>query len=73
MKHFSANLVKTLDGIDSYATSQDQFAAKRYIHFNSDTLAPHSAITGIANVALRHIHNLHQTPHLTNTPLLKVY
>jgi hypothetical protein len=52
MKRSSANLVKTLGGIDSYATSQDQFAAERYIRYNSDTLAPHSVITGIADVAL---------------------
>jgi hypothetical protein len=31
MKRSSANPVKTLVGIDSYATSQDQFAAERYI------------------------------------------
>jgi hypothetical protein len=52
MKRSSANLVKTLGGIDFYATSQDQFAAERYICYNSDTIAPHFAITGIADVAL---------------------
>jgi hypothetical protein len=46
--------VKTLGGIDSYATSQDQFAAERYMPYNSDTVAPHSAVTGIADVALRY-------------------
>jgi hypothetical protein len=49
MKRSFANPVKTLGGIDSYATSQDQFAVERY---NSDTVAPHSSITGIADVAL---------------------
>jgi hypothetical protein len=52
MKRSSANPVKTLGGIDSDAKSQDQFAAERYIGFNSDTVAPHSSITGIADVAL---------------------
>jgi hypothetical protein len=33
-------------------TSQDQFAAERYIRYNSDPVAPHSAITGIAEIAL---------------------
>jgi hypothetical protein len=37
MKHSSANPVKTLDGIKSYTTSQDQFAAEHYIRYNSDT------------------------------------
>jgi hypothetical protein len=32
--------------------SQDQFAAERYIRYNNDTVAPHSAITGIADIAL---------------------
>jgi hypothetical protein len=54
LKRSSANPVKTLGGIDSYATSQDQFAAEHYIRYNSDTLASHSAITGIADVALRY-------------------
>jgi hypothetical protein len=40
---------------------------------NSDSVASHSAITGIADVALRVPHNLQRTPHLTNTPLFKVY
>jgi hypothetical protein len=52
MKRSSANQVKTLGGIDSYASSQDQFAAERYICYNSDPVAPHSAITGIADEAL---------------------
>jgi hypothetical protein len=52
MKRSSANPDKTLGRIDSYATSQDQFAAERYMRYNSDTIAPHSAITGIADVAL---------------------
>jgi hypothetical protein len=52
MKRSSANLLKTLGGTDSYATSQDQFAAECYIRYKSDTVAQHSAITGIADVAL---------------------
>jgi hypothetical protein len=52
IKHSFANPVKTLGGIDSYATSQDQFAAARYICYNSDTVASHSPITGVADVAL---------------------
>jgi hypothetical protein len=39
MKHSSANPVKTLGGIDSYTTSQDQFAVERYIRYNSDTIS----------------------------------
>jgi hypothetical protein len=46
MKRSSANLIKTLCGIDSYATSQDQFAVERFIRYNSDPVAPHSVITG---------------------------
>jgi hypothetical protein len=57
MKRSSANLVKTLGVIDSYATSQNQFAAERYIQNNSDTIVPHSAITGIADEAL-HYHTI---------------
>jgi hypothetical protein len=65
MKHSAANPVKTLGGIDSYATSQDQFAAERYIRYNSDTVAPHSAITGMVdNCSRRYI--------FENTPLLQV-
>jgi hypothetical protein len=60
MKRSSANPVKSLGGIDSYTTSQDQFAAECYIRYNSDTVAPHSAITGIADVALRY-HHIFQT------------
>jgi hypothetical protein len=41
-----------MGGIDSYTTSQDQFAVERYIRYNSDPVAPHSAITGIADIAL---------------------
>jgi hypothetical protein len=52
MKSSSANLVKTLAGIDSYATSQDQFVAERYNRYYSDTVMPHSAITGVADVVL---------------------
>jgi hypothetical protein len=52
MKRSSANPVKSLGGIDSYATSQDQFAVERYIRYNNDTVAPQSSITGIADVAL---------------------
>jgi hypothetical protein len=54
MDRSSANPVKTLGRIDSYATSQDQFAAERYIRYNSDTVAPHSGITGIVDVMLRY-------------------
>jgi hypothetical protein len=36
------------------ATSQDQFAAECYIRYNSDPVAPHFAITGIAEIALRY-------------------
>jgi hypothetical protein len=43
---------KPWGGIDSYTTSKDQFAAERYIRYNSDTVAPHSVITGIADVRL---------------------
>jgi hypothetical protein len=51
MKRSFANPVKTMGG---NVTSQDQFAAERYIRYNSDPIAPHSAITGIAEIALRH-------------------
>jgi hypothetical protein len=51
MKGSLANPVKTLGGMDSYATSQDQFVAERY---NSDNEASHFTITGIADVALRY-------------------
>jgi hypothetical protein len=47
-----ANPVKTLGGIDSYATSQDQFAAEPYIRYNSGPVASHSTIIGIVDVAL---------------------
>jgi hypothetical protein len=71
MKLSSANPVKTLGGIDSYATSQDQFSAERYIHYNSDTIAPQSAITGIVNVALRY-HTICSGSHIYHTrPSLK--
>jgi hypothetical protein len=52
MKRSSATPVKTMDGNDSYATIQDQFAAELYIRYNSDPVVPHSAITGIAEMAL---------------------
>jgi hypothetical protein len=35
MTRSSANPAKTLGGIDSYATSQDQFEAERYMRYNS--------------------------------------
>jgi hypothetical protein len=54
MKRSSATPVKTMDGNDSYATIQDQFAAERYIRYNSDPEAPHSATTGIVEMALRY-------------------
>jgi hypothetical protein len=54
MKLSSTNPVKTVGKIYSYATSQDQFAAEHYMGYNSDSVAPHSAITGIADVALRY-------------------
>jgi hypothetical protein len=52
MKCSSAKKVKTLGRIDSYTKSQYQFAADRYICYNNDPVAPHSAITGIADVVL---------------------
>jgi hypothetical protein len=71
MKRSSANPVKTLGGIDSYATSQNEFAAERYICYNSDTVASHSAITGIADVALRY-HTICSGCHIYQTrPSLK--
>jgi hypothetical protein len=71
MKRSSANHVKTMGGIDSYATSQDQFAVERYIRFNSDTVAPHSAITGIVDVALSY-HTICSERHIYQTcPSLK--
>jgi hypothetical protein len=71
MKPSSANLVKTLSGIDSYATSQDQLEAEHYIRYNSDTVAPHSAITGIADIALCH-HTICSRRHIYKTrPYLK--
>jgi hypothetical protein len=54
MKCSSANPVKILGGIDFYTTIQNQFAAERYIRYNSGTVAPHSAITGLADEALRY-------------------
>jgi hypothetical protein len=80
MKRFSANPVKTMGGIDSYAISQDQFAAERYIHYNSDPVAPHSAITGLADIAL-HYHTICSGRHIIQTcpsykfikPLRNVY
>jgi hypothetical protein len=71
MKRSSANPVKTLGGIDFYVTSQDQCAAERYICYNRDTIVPHSAITGIADVALRY-HNICSRRHIYQTrPSLK--
>jgi hypothetical protein len=80
MKSSSANPVKTLGGIDSYATSRDQFAAERYICYNSDSVAPHSAITGIEDVVLRY-HTICSRHHIFQTspsykfikPLRNVY
>jgi hypothetical protein len=66
MKRSSANPVKTLGGIDSYATGQDQFAAEHYICNNSNTVAPHTAITGIANVGLHH-HTICSGRHIYQT------
>jgi hypothetical protein len=54
MKRSSANPIKTLGGIDSYATSQDQFAVERDMCYKSDTVALQSMIIGIADVALRY-------------------
>jgi hypothetical protein len=66
MKRSSANPVKTLGGIDSYATSQNQFAAECCIRYNSD-----SAITGIVDVALRY-HTICSGSHIYQTrPSLK--
>jgi hypothetical protein len=50
------------------ATSQDQFAAERYIRCNSDPVAPHSAITGIAEIALRY-HTICSGLHIIQTHL----
>jgi hypothetical protein len=47
MKRFSTNPVKTQGGIDSYTTCKDQFAAERYMRFNSDAIVPHSATPDI--------------------------
>jgi hypothetical protein len=66
IKRSSANPLKTPGGIDSYATSQDQFAAERYICYSSDTVAPHSAITGIADVVLRY-HTIFSGRHIYQT------
>jgi hypothetical protein len=71
MKRSSENPVKTLGGIYSYATSLDQFAAEHYIRYNSDTVAPYSAVTGIADVALRY-HTICSGCHIYQTrPSLK--
>jgi hypothetical protein len=80
MKRSSANPVKTLGGIDSYATSQDQFAEECYIRYNSDPVEPHSAITGIAEIALSY-HTICSGRHIIQTcpsykfikPLRNVY
>jgi hypothetical protein len=66
MKRSSANPIKTMGGIDFYVTSQDQFAAERYICYNSDPVAPHFTITGIAEIEFRYHtinsgRNIHQT------------
>jgi hypothetical protein len=66
MKRSSANPVKTLGKIDSYATSQDQFAADSYIRYNSDPVEAHSAITGIAEKALRY-HTICSGRHIYQT------
>jgi hypothetical protein len=66
MKRSSANQVKTMGGIDSYATSQDQFAEERYIPYNIDSVAPHSAITVIADIALRY-HTICSGRHIIQT------
>jgi hypothetical protein len=54
MKCSSANPVKAWAVMILDATSQDQFVAERYICYKSDPVAPHSAITGIAEIALRY-------------------
>jgi hypothetical protein len=80
MQHSSANPVKSLGEIDSYAISQDQYEAERNIRFNSDTVAPHSTITGVADVALRY-HTICSGRHIFQTrpsykfikPLRNVY
>jgi hypothetical protein len=62
------------------ATSQDQFTAERYIRYYSDPVAPHSAITGIAEIAL-HYHTICSGRHIIQTrpsfkfikPLRNVY
>jgi hypothetical protein len=62
------------------ATSQDQFAAERNIRYNSNPVVPHSAITGIAEIALRY-HTICRGRHIIQTrpsykfikPLRNVY
>jgi hypothetical protein len=54
MKRSSANRLKPWTAMILNATSQYQFAAERYIRYNSDPVAPHSAITDIAEIALRY-------------------
>jgi hypothetical protein len=48
------------------ATSQDQIVAERYIRYNNDPVVPHSAITGIAEIALRY-HTICSRRHIIQT------
>jgi hypothetical protein len=77
MKRSSA---KPWAGLILNATSQDQFAVECYIRYNSNPVAPHSAITGIADIALRY-HTICSRRHIIKTrpsykfikPLRNVY
>jgi hypothetical protein len=72
--------LKPWAGLIRNATSQDQFAAERYIRYNSDPIAPHSVITGKADIVL-HYHTICSGRHIIQTrpsykfikPLRKVY
>jgi hypothetical protein len=70
MKRSSENPVKTLGRIDSYATSQDQFEAERYICYISDTEAAHSEITGLADVGFFY-NTICSGPHIYQTRTFK--
>jgi hypothetical protein len=58
--------LKPWAGLILNATNQDQFAAERFIRYNSDPVAPHFAITGIADIALRY-HTICSGRHIIQT------
>jgi hypothetical protein len=60
--------LKPWAGLILNATSQDQFAEERYVRYNSDPVAPHSEITGIADIAL-HYHTIWSGRHIIQTRL----